>query len=78
LNELQHNVQVFGVLTDSVGPDVKIKVKRVQNKNLVFQVIDLFALDNLVFFELFENEVLLGSDIFNELDTSKGTLSQNS
>ena len=29
LDELQHDIEVFGVLTDSIGPDVKIKVERV-------------------------------------------------
>ena len=78
MDELQHDVEVLGVLTYSIGLNIILKIKGVQNENFVFQVIDLFALNDLVLLELLENEVLFGSDILDEFDTSKGSLSQDS
>ena len=38
-------------------------------------MVDLFAFYDLMFFELFKDKVLFGSDIFNQFDTSEGTFS---
>ena len=41
-------------------------------------MVDLFALNDLVLLELLENKVLFSSDILDEFDTSKGSLTQDS
>lgn len=78
LDELQHDVEVLGVLAYSIGFHIILKIEGVQDENFVFQVVDLFALNDLVLLELLENKVLFSSDILDEFDTSKGSLSQDS
>ena len=78
LDELEHDIKVLWVLAYSVSSDVEIKVEWVENEDFVFQVIYLLTLNDLVFFKLFKDIILLRPDILDKLDSSKRTFSQYS